>query len=129
MASAALVDDDIKRGREVLQALSTSGVRPQTAFWYASTDSPEWRFVIAMPGVSQDGPRKVYERVQRILKRKHVDLPVWRITLTPVNDPLARWAHDRVAGAPGDVRSSGNTVNSTTITDAYIYRRPAASTD
>lgn len=127
MASAALVEDDIKRGREALQALSTSGVRPQAAFWYSSADSSDWRFVIAMPALSQHGPRKVYERIQRILKQKHVDLPVWRITLTSTDDPLARWAHDRVAGARGDVRSSGNTVNSTTITDAYIYRRPAAS--
>ena len=121
MAQTALVEDDIERGRKVLRALSTSGVRPRAAFWYSTPDSSDWKFVIATPAVGHDGPRKAYEQVQRILKAKHVDLPVWRITLTSTDDPLARWARARVEGAQADVRSTGNTVNSTTITDAYIY--------
>lgn len=127
MAQAALVSDDIERGRSVLRALSTSGVRPRAAFWYSTSESPDWKFVIAMPSVGQKGPRRFYERVQRILKEKHVDLPVWRITLTSTDDPLARWARARVAGARGDVRSTGNIVNSTAITDAYIYGSPSAA--
>jgi hypothetical protein len=78
--------------------------------------------VVALPTVDQQGPRRVYEQVQRILKQQHIELPVWRITLLSTEDPLARWAQHRVRGALADVRSTGSVVDNTIVEDAYIYR-------
>ena len=121
MASAALVDDDIERGREAFRALAKAGVRPRAAFWRYAPESSDWRFVVALPAVRQQGTRRWYEQVQRILRQQGVELPVWRITLLGTGDPVARWARQRVQGMIGDVRSTGNMVDNTVIEDAYIY--------
>lgn len=121
MASAALVDEDIEQGRKALQALGEAGVRPRAAFWRFTPESSDWRFVIALPTLRQRGWLRVYEQVQRILQRQHVELPVWRISLLSTDDPVARWARQRVEGMTGDVRSTGNMVDDTVIEDAYIY--------
>jgi hypothetical protein len=122
MGSATLVDEDIKRGREALQALDDAGVRPGAAFWRYWPESSDWRFVVALPAFNQDGPLRVYDQVQRILKQRQVELPVWRITVLSTQDPVARWAKDRVRGARSDVRSSTGVVDDTLVEDAYIYR-------
>ena len=121
MASTPLVDEDIKRGRNAVRALSRAGVNPRAAFWRFTPESADWRLVLALPTLRQEGPLRVYEQLQRILKRQHVELPVWRITLLGTDDPLARWARQRVQGMANDVRSTGNLVDDALIEDAYIY--------
>ena len=122
MASTVLVDEDIKRGRQTLQALDDAGVRPKAAFWRYLPESSDWRFVVALPTFNQDGPLRVYDQVRRILKQRQIELPVWRITVLGTDDPVARWARRRVRGARVDVRSSTGAADDTLVEDAYIYR-------
>lgn len=127
MGSTVLVDDDIKRGREALQALGEAGVRPKVAFWCFRPESSDWRFVIALPALKQQGPLQTYQKVQRILDQQHIELPVWRVAVLSTDDPVARWARQRVAGTTGDVRSTGSMVDDTIIEDAYIYGPDSSS--
>jgi hypothetical protein len=122
MASTALVTEDIERGREALEALREAGVRPKTAFWSSVPSSSDWRLFMSVPTLNQEGPRRIYERIQRIFKEGEIKIPVWRVTLISTDDPLARWARDRVRLATGDVRSTGDYVEDQ-IQDAYIYKR------
>ena len=122
MASQVLVDEDIKRGRDALEALDNAGEKPKAAFWRYRPESLDWRFVVALPSFRHEGPLRTYERVQRILKRRKIELPIWRITVLSTDDPQARWAKGRVQEAQADVRSSTNVVDDTVIEDAYIYR-------
>jgi hypothetical protein len=123
MGSAALVDEDIERGREVLNALDDAGFRPGPAFWRYRPESSDWRFVVALPAIARQEPLHVYDQVQRLLSRRNIELPLWRITLLSTDDPLARWARERVRGAFSDTRSSTSFVDDSFIEDAYIYRQ------
>ncbi len=124
MAPTTLVNEDIERGRAAVEALDEAGVRPRAAFWRYTPESSDWRLVIALPTVNREGPRSGYEQVQRILKRKQVELPVWRITLLSTDDPLSMWAAQRARqmGHEPGVRSSSNVVDDTLVEDTYIYR-------
>ena len=123
MASATLVSEDIARGRSAFVALDHAGVHPQSVFWRYFPESSDWRFVVALPTVKQDGPRLLYEQIRRILSQHRVELPLWRIMLLSTDDPLAHWAQDRVRSAMSDVRSTGEIVDNTVVDDAYIYSR------
>lgn len=126
MASEVLVDADIDRGRRVLEALDSTGLRARAAFWRYAHESSDWRLVIALPTVDLRGTRSVYERLGRLLKKSDIDIPLWRITVVSTGDPLTRWARLQIKKTDPEVvglRSSSNTaIGDAAIEDAYIYR-------
>src|SRR5437867_3762068 len=99
MAPTILVDD-IERGTKVLKALDDAGFRARAAFWQYAPESSDWRLVIALPAVDLNGPRSVYETLRRILSKKKIDIPLWRITALSTDHPLVHWAQGQIKTAP-----------------------------
>lgn len=92
MATAALVDQDRKIGREILGELAKASIPVNVAFWAYVSQSGEWQFFIATPLVDSEGPKSAYEQVLRILHDAEMDrqLPWRRILLRSPRDPILR---------------------------------------
>ena len=118
MASRALVEGDIERGRKAYDALSKAetSIRPKIAFWRYNPESTDWKFTVAVPAFTTDGPLRAYTLVDRVFRKSHIDLPLWRVSVLSTEDSLARWARDRVKHAQRDV------VDDSVLDGAYIYK-------
>jgi hypothetical protein len=93
--------------------------------WYFAPEYEDWRLLIATPLVREDGPRKAYERIQRVVSRHPTarELPLSRIWLVeddyPLIDTLAKLLH---LGRNSEIRFTDNRVQGPYIKDALIYR-------
>jgi hypothetical protein len=86
MDSTSLVTEEISAGSAVLQRLDAAHIPVRAAWWAYSQDAGEWRYFVATPLADVEGPRSVYERIQRALQRGENtrDFPLWRVvTVTP----------------------------------------------
>jgi hypothetical protein len=125
MAPTALVDGDrIKLGQGVLAALDGAGIKIRTAFWGRLVESGEWRLFLIMPSVDNEGPRAVYSRIQRVIGKSHVSLPISRITVVGPHDPVAREVRDSLL--PAEYGSTSalpmKNISGDLIEQAFVYR-------
>src|SRR5262249_40336417 len=124
MGPTVLVNTEIKAGQEVLTALEEEGLTIRTAFWGRMAETREWRLFLITPSGEVDGPRDVYARIQRILKKRGFNFLVTQFTVVGPNDPVAKEV--RRALLPSERGSTSvlsvKDVSGDMIEDAYVYR-------
>lgn len=121
-----LLVEYIEAGKRIVEQLDLdTRFRVTAALWYYTSESDEWRLLIASPYVGKRGDRKSYELIQSILINSLQDsrLSLDMISLMKSNDPffglLRRFIKcDGLCG----IRVTNSRVNSFLIEDAYIYR-------
>jgi hypothetical protein len=121
MAEAALVDDDIAKGRKFLALLDKIGVAVKGAFWFYYPDNDRWRLVIVTPEAER-GSKELYRRA---IDAK-ADIELARVEFTPPGAPIFR-ALSRMLRIEGgsEVRLSRNTFDGVYVDDALVYRLAA----
>ena len=111
MAYDTLVSDDIRRGRDVLDAVQAAGTVLQGAFWRHDADEERWRLVL----ISQEASEGVRPLM---LKAAHVldfdDLQ--QLEFRPPSDILFQ-AVERAGGKASD---EGKRVRSLIVAGRYI---------
>ena len=90
MVETALVASDIEDGKKAVEALDAERADLRSALWLYVPDASEWRLILSLPVVDHDGPEAGYKLVQRALRKHHVSLPLRRISVVGVSEPLAR---------------------------------------
>lgn len=111
-------------GVEVIRSLRSAGMDLDLTFWLYTSDSNDWRLMIATPLVDTEGPRKTYARIGKALPNyidKIREFDMLSITVISPNDKLVRslksvnltsgQAAQRVRGLVKDVY----------IEDSYVY--------
>lgn len=127
MDSAILVGNDIDLGRRALEALDEDHVPVSAFFWFRDPERAGWRLVVASKIVSDSGPRKLYESIQRSLTRHDLldDLPLQRFSVTTTRHPVVQvlggaFRTPRKAIASIDLQDC--VINGVPIDGAHIYR-------
>jgi len=91
MDSPVLVTDEIASGTEALRRLDEANIEVTAALWLYDDAAAEWRYVVATPLADQEGPRELYQRIDRALANPQAKprVPIWRlVTLSPKNQLL-----------------------------------------
>ena len=132
MAENTVVKDQlteamIDAGAEVTRKLDETGLRSCAALWLFLTENNEWRLFIALPEVSSQGPRQIYEHIRVILEDlgdKASAAPLSVIGLLDPDDELIRLLRIAIRTGPeiNRIRFSKNAINGHFIEDALIYR-------
>lgn len=132
MAENTVVKDQlteamIDAGAEVTRKLDETGLRSSAALWLFLTENNEWRLFIALPEVSSQGPRQIYEHIRVILEDlgdKASAAPLSVIGLLDPDDELIRLLRIAIRTGPeiNRIRFSKNAINGHFIEDALIYR-------
>src|SRR2546425_4358232 len=76
MGGTILVRLPIDEGRKLVDALEDSGIPLKAAFWLYFDEADVWRLVVASPLVDKEGPLRVYERIQEVLKKLAETIPI-----------------------------------------------------
>jgi hypothetical protein len=125
MATQALLNTQVDRGKETLSALDGAGLDVRAAFWVFEEDAQAWRFVVAEPTVDIKGPHAVYEVIGRGLQGRNDVLAVREIfVVSPDHQLIAlvRMAISTPGTAVSGIWFTGNVINGVNIPDMYIYR-------
>jgi hypothetical protein len=122
-----LTEAMINAGAEVTRKLDETGLRSCAALWLFLTENNEWRLFIALPEVSSQGPRQIYEHIRVILEDlgdKASAAPLSVIGLLDPDDELIRLLRIAIRTGPeiNRIRFSKNAINGHFIEDALIYR-------
>lgn len=98
MDKAALVDEDVRRGHDVIALLASAGMPVNDAFWIYQTPIEEWRLVLASPWVDEKGIKTSYLALSNALHKSPMvrQLPIRRISLLSPTDPLVKTARSSV---------------------------------
>lgn len=102
MATEALVDEEVRLGREVVEALEGASLPFRAAMWYFAPEFEDWRLLIATPLVRKEGPLKSYDKLQKVLLKRGAErrLAMNRIWLVEDDFPLVNaMAHHLHLGA------------------------------
>ncbi|PXF60546.1 MAG: hypothetical protein C4B59_09175 [Candidatus Methanogaster sp.] len=126
MDKTALVERDIQEGKELVEALDETEFKVDASLWFYSSDSDEWRLLIASPFVEENGPKRSYGFIRSVLTRpsppseislKNISVLSPKHQLIKLLKTTIHTGHD-IAG----IRFTRNVINNTLIDDAYIYR-------
>lgn len=126
MVKSILTSELIRAGEQLVERLDRGGARADAAFWLYDPEPDTWRLVFVRPGVSEEGPRKAYEAIHRVMASSSEPSPITLRDIT-VKAPdarivqLVRASLENHPGASG-VRLTNHGVNGTLIEDAYVYR-------
>lgn len=123
MAAELLVNNRIRQGADLLEALDRAGFPVTAAFWYLNDG--RWRYVIATPVVDKVGPRETYGQVDDILRSSDVDIELWDIAVVSPQDQLPDLMHSMLPTGPKDIKGlqfGGGTINHVFIEGVYVYR-------
>lgn len=92
MAATALVTDDFHVGAAILERLDEAKLTVKAAMWAYDEKAGEWRYLVATAWADVEGPRQLYERVQRALSRADTtrNFPFWRVVLVSPKSDLVR---------------------------------------
>jgi hypothetical protein len=128
MVETELVTEDIANGERAVKALDDEQAGVRSAFWLYDRDAAEYRLILALPSVDREGPEAGYKLVQRALVKHRIPLPLRRVVVVGVNEPLPRGVH-RAVGSITDTgaesmraRLGRRVIDGITIDDAYVYR-------
>lgn len=121
MAEAALVAEDVERGRRFVHLLDRIGVTVKGAFWFHYPESDLWRLTIVTPEAER-GSRELYGRA--IDAQADIDLA--QVEFVPPAAPAFK-ALRGLVHMEGDsvVRLSRNAFNGFYVDDALVYRLAA----
>jgi hypothetical protein len=117
----------IDEGAALLRTLDSQGFKITAALWFYLEPSDTWRLIVGSPEVQSQGPRRFYERVQKILAdgSAKIGITLRDISVVPSDDSLIKLLRIAITTGSNDVsgiRFSRNTINGQFIQDAYIYR-------
>lgn len=127
MVGTYLTEEMIDAGVALVRKLDESGFSPCAAFWIYSSEENDWKLKIANEKVGEEGPRKAYGKIQRILMAnpdEFKSLSLDDISLARPDESfiqlLRRALHtgDDISG----IRFKDAVVEGAFIDDAYIYR-------
>lgn len=120
-----LVKQKIDEGAELIRTLDSNNFPVTSALWYFDTDDKKWKLVIASPTYDTQGPRSVYETIQRYVPAVSLDgLALTDIAATSPSNKLLVLLR-QVFSAPNGISNlslRGNTINNTYIEAVHIYR-------
>ena len=124
MVTATLVESEVVQGRRVVEALGDADIPIPAALWYYESEAGEWQLVLASPLVDKDGLRETYKKIQAVLEKQQIHLPLRRIRLHSPSDRLIRTIGKAIKTGPGIsvIRFTNNVVDDVLIEDALIYR-------
>lgn len=126
MAKASLVEQDIKAGESLVKALDEARFRTSAALWLYFSEPSEWRIIVASPEVDERGPIRAYTRLQSILAKASLAIPLGDISLVSPRTDVIRRLRRAIRTPRGvsisHIRLRGATVDSVFIEDAHIYR-------
>ena len=124
MGPTVLVNTEIQAGQQVLSALDAAGLNIRTAFWARLSEPREWRLFLITPSVDVEGPRNVYSRIEKILRKGHLNFLVTQMTVVGPHDPIAQEV--RRALQPSQYGSTSAlqlpNLGGSLVEDAYVYR-------
>ncbi|WP_143301366.1 hypothetical protein [Candidatus Entotheonella palauensis] len=127
LVKEALTQEMIDIGKELAQQLTKTWISVSAVFWLYSPESNLWRFIVGSPDVKTQGPRRVYQEIQKILtqsSQKYQHIALQDIDVFGPEHPLVSWL--KVASKPkkdtSDTRFVRHVVNGHFIEDAYIYQ-------
>jgi hypothetical protein len=132
MAEEAVVKESLSKemiqaGADLTRRLDDARLRINASLWLYIPDSNLWRLIIASPAVREDGPKKVYQKIQSVLSKmaeNELTIPLKDIRVIEDNDSLISLLRTAIRTGDGifGERFSKNTINGHFIEDAYIYR-------
>lgn len=86
----SLSSEMISAGAELTRLLDNAGFNVMAALWFYSLELNAWRFIIATPGINDQGPKKAYEQIQSVLNNPHnqVGISLRDISVVDAEDNL-----------------------------------------
>jgi hypothetical protein len=125
MDKAAMVNVDINRGSELLDALERAKLKVGVALWMFSPEYEDWRLVVSARQLYSLDPRDAYRLVHNSLDTAgFTPEKTPPIMILPMADPFIRELR-RLFGKTKNVegmRLGGQMIGDRFIQDAYIYR-------
>ncbi len=124
MGTELLVDEDIRLGRDVVEALEKADFPHRAALWYFAPEFDDWRLVIATPLVEEIGSPRAYKRLSSILKKHETawEFPsdwIWLVDPDfPALDAIARRLH---LGRKRELRYSPTRIAGLRTSEAIVY--------
>ena len=127
MDKTILVGFSVVEGEKLLNRLDQSNLLEVTsAFWYYVSESEQYRLVIVSPFFEKHGPRKTYEKIQKVIRsNEDLNLTLSDVSVMGPNDPLNEALRTLLPkGAPNisGQRITQSVVDGIYIDDAYLYR-------
>ena len=126
MDKTVLVERDIQEGKDLIEALDETEFKVDASLWFYSSDSDEWRLLIASPFVEENGPRKSYGFIRSVLTQPSPPsgISLKNVSVLSPNNQLIQLLKTAISTGPGiaGIRFTRNVINNTLIEDAYIYR-------
>ena len=125
MVETALVTSDIDAGKRAVDALDAEKADLRSALWLYVPDASEWRLILSLPIVDREGPEAGYKVVQRALAKHEVSLPLRRISVVGVSEPLPqrlrRFVRTPAIGT-SDISIRSSFLDGQLIEGAHVYR-------
>ena len=126
MDKTVLVERDIQEGKDLVEALDKTEFKVDASLWFYSSDSDEWRLLIASPFVEENGPRKSYGFIRSVLTQPSLPsgISLKNISVLSPDHQLIKLLKTVFSTGPdiAGIRFTRNVINNTLIEDAYIYR-------
>ena len=126
MDKTVLVERDIQEGKDLIEALDKTEFKVDASLWFYSSDSDEWRLLIASPFVEENGPRKSYGFIRSVLTQPSPPsgISLKNVSVLSPKHQLIKLLRMAITTGPGisNIRFTRNVVSNTLIEDAYIYR-------
>jgi hypothetical protein len=127
MVTQIFTPEMIEAGVSLLRKFDSQALNVTAALWFYLESSDTWRLIIASPEVESEGPKRVYERIQKTLgtDADGSRIRLRDISVVPPDDPLIKLLGVAIKTGNRDIsgiRFSRNTINGQFIQDAYIYR-------
>ncbi|RLG30722.1 hypothetical protein DRO03_03545 [Methanosarcinales archaeon] len=126
MDKTALVERDIQEGKDLVEALDGTEFKVDASLWFYSSDSDEWRLLIASPFVEENGPKKSYGFIRSVLTRPSPpsEISLKNISVLSPKHRLIKLLKTTIhTGLDiAGIRFTRNVINNILIEDAYICR-------
>ncbi len=126
MATTALVKRDIQERKDLIEALDKTEFKVDASLWFYSSDSDEWRLLIASPFVEENGPRNSYGFIRSVLAQPSPPsgISLKNVSVLSPKNRLIKLIKTAISTGPdiAGIRFTRNVINNTLIEDAYIYR-------
>ena len=125
MDKTALVNLDIERGREVLDALDSAKVKIAVALWAYSSEYEDWRLVISARQLDSPDLRDAYRRLNDSLTAAGLTPDKTPpILILSTNDSFIKTLRQTLGKTKSveGMRLGGQMIGDRFLEDAYVYR-------
>lgn len=134
MDSLALVDEQIKAGRDLFERLNREEIPVNAAAWVKEGDGGQWYLYLVTPLVGEDGMTKPsYRRITPVVRRMQEEgfwIDPFEVKVVGPSDPVGEDIADIHRRYPGRMatRYGGASLGGLAIDGAYIYPALPAAT-